>query len=124
VVNRAIDSLDLDPILNEYKGRGTSSYHPHMMLKILVCAYTQKGNSSRQIVKELRDNVNFLWISGNNRPDFWTINRFRSSVMKYGIEVVFSEVLQYLIEEADVTLEYYYLDGIKIEDNANNYKWV
>jgi hypothetical protein len=38
--------------------------------------------------------------------------------------VVFSEVLQYLIEEADVTLEYYYLDGIKIEDNANNYKWV
>jgi transposase len=62
--------------------------------------------------------------SGNNRPDFWTINRFRSSVMKYGIEVVFSEVLQYLIEEADVTLEYYYLDGIKIEDNANNYKWV
>ena len=33
VVNRVMDELDLDPILNEYKGRGTSSYHPRMMLK-------------------------------------------------------------------------------------------
>ena len=60
-----------------------------MMLKVLVYAYTQKVNSSRQIAKGLRENVNFMWISGNNRPDFRTINRFRSSVMKDGIEVVF-----------------------------------
>lgn len=124
VVNRVIDSLDLEPILNEYKGGGTSSYHPRMMLKVLVYAYTQRVNSSRQIAKALRENVNFMWISGNNRPDFRTINRFRSSVMKEGIEVVFTEVLQYLIEEGYVTLENYFLDGTKIEANANRYKWV
>lgn len=124
VVNRVIESLDLEPILSEYKGGGTSSYHPRMMLKVLVYAYTQKVNSSRQIAKALRENVNFMWISGNNRPDFRTINRFRSSVMKEGIEVVFSEVLQYLIEEGYVTLENYFLDGTKIEANANKYKWV
>lgn len=124
VVNRVMDELDLEPILNEYKGGGTSSYHPRMMLKVLVYAYTQKVNSSRQIAKGLRENVNFMWISGNNRPDFRTINRFRSSVMKEGIEVVFSEVLQYLIEGGYVTLENYFLDGTKIEANANKYKWV
>jgi len=124
VVNRVMDELDLEPILNEYKGGGTSSYHPRMMLKVLVYAYTQKVNSSRQIAKGLRENVNFMWISGNNRPDFRTINRFRSSVMKEGIEVVFSEVLHYLIEEGYVTLENYFLDGTKIEANANKYKWV
>jgi transposase len=124
VVNRVIDSLDLEPILNEYKGGGTSSYHPRMMLKVLVYAYTQRVNSSRQIAKALRENVNFMWISGNNRPDFRTINRFRSSVMNEGIEVVFTEVLQYLIEEGYVTLEHYFLDGTKIEANANKYKWV
>jgi transposase len=124
VVNRVMDELDLEPILNEYKGGGTSSYHPRMMLKVLVYAYTQKVNSSRQIAKGLRENVNFMWISGNNRPDFRTINRFRSSVMKEGIEVVFGEVLQYLIEEGYVTLENYFLDGTKIEANANKYKWV
>ena len=124
VVNRVMDGLALEPILNEYKGGGTSSYHPRMMLKVLVYAYTQKVNSSRQIAKGLRENVNFMWISGNNRPDFRTINRFRSSVMKEGIEVVFSEVLQYLIEGGYVTLENYFLDGTKIEANANKYKWV
>jgi len=124
VVNRVIDNLNLEPILSEYKGGGTSSYHPRMMLKVLVYAYTQKVNSSRQIAKALRENVNFMWISGNNRPDFRTINRFRSSVMKEGIEVVFSEVLQYLIEEGYVTLENYFLDGTKIEANSNKYKWV
>lgn len=124
VVNRVMDELDLEPILNEYKGGGTSSYHPRMMLKVLVYAYTQRVNSSRQIAKGLRENVNFMWISGNNRPDFRTINRFRSSVMKDGIEVVFGEVLQYLIEGGYVTLENYFLDGTKIEANANKYKWV
>lgn len=124
VVNRVMDELDMEPILNEYKGGGTSSYNPRMMLKVLVYAYTQKVNSSRQIAKGLRENVNFMWISGNNRPDFRTINRFRSSVMKEGIEVVFSEVLQYLIEGGYVTLENYFLDGTKIEANANKYSWV
>jgi transposase len=124
VVNRVMEELDLEPILNEYKGGGTSSYHPRMMLKVLVYAYPQKVNSSRQIAKALRENVSFMWISGGNRPDFRTINRFRSSVMKEGIEAVFSEVLRYLIEEGYVTLEHYFLDGTKIEANANKYKWV
>jgi transposase len=124
VVNRVMDELDLEPILNEYKGGGTSSYHPRMMLKVLVYAYTQKVNSSRQIAKALRENVACMWISGGNRPDFRTINRFRSSVMKEGIEVVFGAVLRYLIEEGYVTLEHYFLDGTKIEANANRYSWV
>jgi transposase len=124
VVNRVIDRLDLEPILRKYKGGGTSSYHPRMLLKVLVYAYTQKVNSSRQIAKALRENVNFMWISGNNRPDFRTINRFRGSVMKEGIEIVFGEVLEYLIEAGYVKLENYFLDGTKIEANANKYSWV
>ena len=37
---------------------------------------------------------------------------------------MFTEVLQYLIEGGYVTLENYFLDGTKIEANANKYKWV
>ncbi|MFZ2096110.1 MAG: hypothetical protein WAV05_05675 [Anaerolineales bacterium] len=47
VVNRMFDNLNLEPILDEYKGGGTRSYHPRMMLKGLVYVYTQKANSSR-----------------------------------------------------------------------------
>jgi len=41
-VNEVVDELDLKPLLRQYKGGGTSSYHPRMMLKVLVYAYTQK----------------------------------------------------------------------------------
>ena len=95
-----------------------------MMLKVLVYAYTQKLYSSRQIAKALRENIHFMWLSGNNTPDFRTINRFRSSVMKELIDEVFKNVLELFVEEGLIKFENYFLDGTKIEANANRYSYV
>ena len=124
VVSAAIDKLDLRPLLAQYKGGGASSYHPQMLLKVLVYAYTQKIYSSRKIAKALRENIHFMWISGENRPDFRTINDFRGSRMKGVIDEVFAEVLEYLIEAGKVQLEHYFVDGTKIEADANKHKVV
>jgi transposase len=124
VVNQAIDKMDLTILRKQYKGGGTSSYHPQMMLKVLIYAYTQRIYSSRQIAKALRENVNFMWISANNRPDFRTINRFRGEVMRGIMDEVFTAVLELLIREGYVKLEHYFLDGTKIEANANKNKAV
>jgi len=70
VVNRAIDKIDVEPLLKKYKGGGTSSYHPQMMLKVLVYAYTQRIYSSQQIAKALRENANFRWLSGGTGRTF------------------------------------------------------
>jgi transposase len=124
VVNRAVEQIDLEPLLRKYKGGGTSSYHPQMMLKVLVYAYTEKIYSSRRIAKALRENVNFIWLSGGNRPDFRTINGFRGEKMKGVIEEVFTSVLELLVEEGYVKLENYFVDGTKVEANANRHKVV
>ena len=124
VVNTSIEKMDLSALLAQYKGGGTSSYHPKMLLKVLVYAYTQQLYSSRKIAKALRENIYFMWLSGNQRPDFRTINRFRSEVVKDVIEDIFTSVLELLIEEGYVKLENYFLDGTKIEANANKYSWV
>jgi transposase len=79
VVNRVVEELDLAPLLAKYKGGGASSYHPKMMLKVIVYAYTQKIYSSRKMEKALWENIGFMWLSGGNRPDFHTLNNFRSS---------------------------------------------
>ena len=42
VVNKAIEDLNVDNLLKQYAGGGTSSYHPKMMLKILVYGYCKK----------------------------------------------------------------------------------
>ena len=124
VVNRVIEQIDIKPLLGNYKGGGTSSYHPRMMLKVLVYAYTEKVYSSRKIAKALRENVNFMWLSGENQPDFRTINHFRGEVMKEAVRAVFTKVLELLIEEGYVKLENYFVDGTKIGANANAHKVV
>ena len=105
-------------------GGGTSAYHPQMLLKVIIYSYTQRIFSGREISKQLRENINYIWLSGGNRPDFRTINRFRSTIMKNEVEKVFTEVLQLLIESKYVKLENYFLDGTKIEANANKFTFV
>jgi len=124
VVNRAVEQINIDALLRKYAGGGTSSYHPRMMLKVLVYAYTQRVYSSRQIAKAMRENVNYIWLSGGNRPDFRTINAFRGERMKLVIEEVFTSVLELLVEEGYVKLENYFVDGTKVEANANRHKVV
>ncbi len=123
-VNEAVEKIDLSALLKQYKGGGTSSYHPKMMLKVLIYAYCEKIYSSRRIAKALRENIHFMWISGENTPDFRTINAFRSSRMRPVIDEVFTAVLEYLVEGGYVKLENYFLDGTKIEANANKHKVV
>ena len=98
VVNRVVDELDISPLLAKYKGGGTSSYHPRMMLKVIVYAYSQKIYSSRKIEKALWENIGFMWISGGNRPDFHTINNFRSETMKEAVRKVFASLMEFLVE--------------------------
>jgi transposase len=124
VVNEAVEKIDVSALLGEYKGGGTSSYHPKMLLKVLVYAYAEKIYSSRRIAKALRENIHFMWISGENCPDFRTINDFRGKRMKAVIGEVFSEVLEYLVAGGHVKLENYFLDGTKIEADANKHKVV
>lgn len=124
VVNEAIEKLDLSALLAQYKGGGTSSYHPQMLLKVLVYGYSKKIYTSRKIAEALRENIHFMWLSGGNQPDFRTINDFRGSRMKAVIDLVFGEVLAYLIEAGYVKLEHYFIDGTKIEADANKHKVV
>lgn len=124
VVNAAVEKIDVSALLAQYKGGGTSSYHPKMLLKVLVYAYAERIYTSRRIAKALRENIYFMWISGGSKPDFRTINDFRGSRMKGVIEEVFTAVLEYLVATGHVKLEHYFLDGTKIEANANKHKVV
>jgi transposase len=124
VVSDMIDQIDKKILERQYKGGGTSAYDPRMLLKVIVYAYTQRVFSSRRIAKEVRENVNYMWLSGMNRPDHRTINRYRGNVMKTVIDEVFYGIVEQLMEQGYVDLESYFVDGTKIEANANRYTYV
>jgi transposase len=124
VIHQFVERMDLRSLEAKYKGGGTSSYHPKMMLKVYLYAYTQKIYSSRRIAKGLRESVPLMWLSGNNRPDFRTINHFRGQMLKGMIEEIFEGLLELLVEDGYIKLEDYFVDGTKIEANANRYTFV
>jgi transposase len=111
-------------LLRRIQAAAATGYRPKMLTKVIVYAYTQRLYSSCQIAKAVRENVMFMWIAGRQRPDFRTLNRFRSERMKEVLESVITAVLQFLAEQKYVKLEHYFVDGTKIEANANRYTFV
>ena len=82
VVNQVVDNIDIEPLIKKYKGGGSSSYHPRLMLKVLIYGYLSNQYSSRKMEQALHQNIHFMWLSGMSYPDHNTINRFRSERLK------------------------------------------
>jgi transposase len=124
VVNKTIDGLNITPLIATYKGGGSSSYNPLMLLKVLVYAYLSKNYASRKIAKALCEDVNYMWISGMQRPDFRTINIFRSGRLKGVVDQVFGSMVEFCIANKYIKLENYFVDGTKMEANARKTSYV
>jgi hypothetical protein len=89
-----------------------------------VYGYLSNQYSSRKIEQAAKQNIQFMWLSAMSYPDHNTINRFRSDRLKGVLKEVFSQVVLLLVEKGIITLKEAYLDGTKIEANANRYTFV
>lgn len=124
IVSGIIDGLDIKSLLKTYKPGGTSCYHPKMLLKVLIYAYLSNIYSSRKMEQALKENIHFMWLSAMSRPDHNTLNRFRSERLNGEIKVIFTQIVLLLEKEGLVSLETTFVDGTKIEANANRYTFV
>ena len=124
VVNHVVESMDISGLINQYKGGGTTAYHPRMLLKILLYAYSVKIYTGRKIAKALRQDIHFMWLSGMSRPDFRTINNFRSSKAKEAIEGLFQQMLLFLVDHGYIKMENYFCDGSTFAADGNKHKMV
>ena len=107
-----------------FTGGGAPSYHPEIMLKVILYAYSLKIFSCRQIAKAIRQDVTFMWLTGMQRPTFNTINRFRSDYFRKILEDVFTELLDFLHEKGYISYTDFFVDGTKLEANAGRYTHV
>ncbi len=125
VVSRTVDELNIEKIFAKYtKGGGASRYNPFMLLKVMIYCYMTGIYSSRQIAKQCRENINVMWLAGNQKPDFRTINHFRGEKLRESIEEIFVATVRLLNRKGYVSLEKYFVDGTKIESVANKYTFV
>lgn len=124
VVNKVVDAMDVSALINQYKGGGTTAYSPVMLLKILLYGYCIKIYTGRKLAAALGQDIHFMWLAAMNRPDFRTINNFRSGKAKEVIEVIFKEMLEFLMEHEYIRMENYFCDGSTFTADANRHKMV
>ena len=115
-----VEGLDLRAMSGSYRGSGSASYHPTILLGIVVYGYATGVFSSRKLERATYDSVAFRFIAGNEHPDHDTIATFRRRFLKQ-IERLFVEVLKLAREMGVLKLGTVALDGTKVHANASRH---
>jgi len=119
-VVEVVDGLDLSELVKAYRGAGSASYHPAMLLALLIYGYATKVFSSRAVERASYDSVAFRFIAGNEHPDHDTIAAFRQRFLGQ-IEALFVEVLKLARTMGMLKLGTVALDGTKVHANASRH---
>uniref|UniRef100_UPI0025915E72 IS1182 family transposase n=1 Tax=uncultured Allobacillus sp. TaxID=1638025 RepID=UPI0025915E72 len=124
-VNDVVETIPDDAFAGFQRDTGCPAYHPRMMMKIILCAYTQSVFSGRKIEGLLRDSVRMMWLAQGYEPTYRTINRFRvHPEVKEILRQCFVQFRCQLVQEKQIDEEAIFIDGTKIEANANKYTFV
>ncbi len=119
-VVEVIGGLDLRSMTGSYRGSGEASYHPELLLGLIVYGYATGVFSSRKLERATYDSVAFRFIAANEHPDHDTIAAFRRRFLKQ-IEALFVQVLSVAGEMGVLKLGTVALDGTKIHANASRH---
>jgi transposase len=80
VIDVFVEGLDLSKLGfagMQPEATGRPAYHPSTMLKIYLCGYLNRAQSSRHLERETQRNAELMWLTGRLTPDFKTIANFR-----------------------------------------------
>src|SRR5271163_4024628 len=119
-VVEVVEGLDVRAMTGSYRGSGEASYHPRLLLGLIIYGYATGVFSSRNLERATHDSVAFRFIAANEHPDHDTIARFRRRFLKR-IETLFVQVLGVAREMGVLQMGTVALDGTKIHANASRH---
>ena len=126
LLEEVLERMEYTQLYRAYSeaGRPTAT-SPKTMFKILVYANSEGVYSSRDIAQRCRRDINYLWLLNDEpAPSHNTINRFRNKYLPYAAEDLFYQLVEFLFEIGEIKFENLFVDGTKIEANANKYSFV
>ena len=123
-IHHLVESIPEEAFASFLRNEGCPAYHPRMMLKIILCGYTQSVFSGRKIEALLKDSVRMMWLAQGYEPSYRTINRFRvNPAVDELLRQCFVQFRSQLVKEALIDQEAIFIDGTKIEANANKFSF-
>ncbi|MDO5517708.1 MAG: IS1182 family transposase [Clostridium sp.] len=125
LLSQFIEELDLSELYKTYSRIRENQASPRKMLKIMIYAYMNKLYSSRSIENACRRDINFMFLlEGSPVPDHSTFARFRSIHFSSCSECIMAKMSNFLLKIGEISGENIFIDGTKIEANANKYTFV
>lgn len=125
LLNAILEKVDYSIFDAAYSRLGRIEYSPRILTKVLVYGYMRKCYSSRDMALACRENIKFRYLlEGQNPPSHNTINRFRSQYLPPVHEQLFQQICRLFHQAGYLSLEQVFIDGTKIEGNANKYSFV
>lgn len=121
IINDVVNNMDLRILYKKLSSEGNPAYHPAMMLKVLIYAYSTGIFSSRKIQRALQESVAFIFLSAWQKPDFRTISDFRKNNL-VEIKTLFVQLLEYCNRMEMISLGHISIDGSKFKANAADSK--
>ena len=125
LLGQFVEELDLRDLYSTYSRVKENQVSTRQMLKIMLYAYHEGNFSSRGIEKDCKRDINYMYLlEGRSAPDHATIARFRSIHFTEVAEKYLSMSVNYLMELGEISGKEIFIDGTKIEANANKYTFV
>ena len=117
-VDLVVDELDLSGIENQYSTFGRPGYSPRVLSKILLFGKMRGMRSSRELSRACRENLRFIFLASDERPDFRTISEFRKRFHRE-LSHLLKQTIEIGVREDIIKLEHVSIDGTKIGASAS-----
>ena len=126
LLDRVIEEMDLKALMRAYDSHGRPpATPPRTMLKIVLYAAMEHNYASRRIKSSCERDINYIWLlNGTPAPSHHEIARFRSKRLAECAEELFSQLVKKLYKMGEIQFAHLFVDGTKIEANANKYSFV
>lgn len=126
LLSQLLDELDYKELVKAYSPLGRkAAVDPVNLFKVIVYGYHCGIYSSRAIEQSCRRDINFRWLlEGKRGPGKSTIASFRTGKLGAVVEGLFYQLVERLCARGEVAYEHLFVDGTKIEANANRYSFV
>jgi len=118
LIESFIHELDYSEFDKQVQGAGNPTYHPRILLKILIFGIFERITSSRRLEKATHENIVFRYLAESLNPDFHTISNFRKTNSQL-IKTVFLQTIELAKSLDMINLNKLYLDGTKFKANAS-----
>lgn len=127
LLSAVAEELNYERLAATYSRFGRIEYSPRLLFKVVLYGCCRGIYTTREIERACRENVNFMYLlEGHPAPDHNTIARFRRDHLPYAVEDLLEQMVKLLVECGEVSFEQsaVFIDGTKIEANANRYSFV